>query len=134
MKKITFCSFILMIFLFTGTSLQAELKETGQKPILTALELWQLFQENQAEAENAHFGKTIIVRGIVKSTGMSKYLTPTVTLSDKEDGQSYVICVLPRVEFGKLSSFKKGQRAKMLGRIYRFSEEAVILKECSLTR
>ena len=100
------------------------------REIIAAHDLRRAFADDQNAAETQYLGKTILVQGVVLTTGMSIYLTPTVTLSDREGGSAQVICVLPRLDAGKLSDFKPGQRAVMSGRVHRLTERGVILKEC----
>ncbi len=97
---------------------------------VSAADLRQAFADDRDGAEKKYVGKTIRVTGVVVSTGMSIYLTPNVVLSDKEQGAVKVICVLPRIDTGKLSEFKPGQRVTMSGRGYRLSDRGVVLKEC----
>jgi len=98
--------------------------------ILDVYELWSEFQNN-TNADN-YVGKTITVKGYVISTGISIYATPNVRLSNEKNGQIYVICVLPRTDFHKLSSFEQEQHVIMSGRVYRLSQNGVVLKECKL--
>jgi hypothetical protein len=93
-------------------------------------DLRQAFAGNRAEADARYLGETVPVTGVVLSTGISRYMTPTVMLSDHAGGELYVICVLPRLDVGKLSDFEPGQSVAMIGRVYRLSERGVVLKEC----
>ena len=102
----------------------------AERITIAAHELRKAFADDQGAAEARYLGKTVLVKGIVLSTGMSKYLTPTILLSEREGGPVQVICVLPRLDAGKLSDFKPGQSVTMSGRVYRLSENGVVLKEC----
>ena len=99
--------------------------------ILDVYELWSEFQNNRTKADN-YIGKIISVKGFVISTGISIYATPNVRLSNEKNGQIYAICVLPRADFHKLSSFEQEQQVIMSGRVYRLSQNGVVLKECKL--
>ncbi len=107
----------------------ARCAETAQTAVEAAA-LRQAFADDRSAAESRYIGKSITVTGIVLSTGMSIYLTPNVVLSDREKGEVKVICVLPRLDAGKLDDFKPGQRVTMTGRGYRLSERGVVMKEC----
>jgi len=85
--------------------------------------------DNPKAAEEQYLNKTIQVTGIVVSKGISRYLTPTVTLSGSAGGPDMVICVLPRLDAGKLSDFQPGQRVTFSGRVQAMSR-LVIMKEC----
>ena len=104
---------------------------TEEQLFITAQELYKSVTENRSEAETKYLGKTMQIEGIVVSKGMSKYLTPNVVLSSHADGPEMVVCVLPRVDVGKLSDFTVGQQAKFSGRIHSFGER-VIVKECQV--
>ena len=104
--------------------------DADEQIVIAAHDLRKAFADNQNAAEAQYTGKTVLVKGIVVSTGMSKYMTPNVTLSDHEGGTVHAICVLPRLDVGKLSDFKPAQSVTMSGRVYRLSERGVVLKEC----
>ena len=74
-------------------------------------------------------GQIVQVKGIVLSTGISRFMTPNVMLSDSDGGPVQVICVLPRLDAGKLSDFKPGQSVTMAGRVLKVTERGVLLKE-----
>jgi len=122
---------ILMTVILGGILMAAPGATFGTEPAVIAVrDLRQTFADNYNAAEAQYMGKTVLVRGIVLSTGMSRYLTPTVSLSDREAGELYVICVLPRIDVNKLSDFSPGQSVTMSGRVYSLSERAVVVKEC----
>jgi hypothetical protein len=127
-KKLTV--FLLCCALLIGLSL---VSSGAEREVISADDLRKEFADNQNAAEAKYLGKTIFVEGIVISTGMSRYLTPNVVLSDKKDGTAKVICVLPRLDANKLSDFETGQKVIMSGRVYRLSERGVIImKECKV--
>ena len=72
----------------------------------------------------------ITVKGIVTEAAVSRYATPAVSISDKENGEVYVVCVLPRADFPKLSSFKKGDEVKVTGMVYG-RKERLVIKQCA---
>ncbi len=117
---------VLLLLTFAGTVMAQDDART-----FAAKEFWQEFENDREKAETAFIGKTMTFTGVVVETGMSIYLTPNVKLSDSPDGPVYLICVLPRADAGKLSTFKKGERVTMTGRVY--SSKAgggVVLKDC----
>ena len=100
----------------------------------SAREFWQKFEDDRQKAEAEYIGKTMTFTGVVVETGMSVYLTPNVRLSDSPDGRVYLICVLPRVDTGKLSGYAKGEQVTMTGRVYRSRPDGgVVVKECGRT-
>ena len=102
----------------------------GEVITITALELHQAFISNPTATEEQYLNKTIQLTGIVTVKGMSRYMTPNVELADHKDGTVLAICVLPRLDVGKLSNFKPGQKATFSGRVHRLTETRIILKEC----
>ena len=106
------------------------LSDTEQE-VITVNELQKAYAENPGAAEAKYLGKTVLVKGFVLSAAISRYLTPAVTLSDREGGEAQAICVLPRLDVGKLSGFKAGQSVIMSGKVYRLSADRVVIKECS---
>jgi len=104
----------------------------GAEPaVINAQDLHKAASDNSRAAEAQYLGKTVLVKGIVVSKGISRYLTPTVTLSAYEKGPELIICVLPRLDVGKLASFEPGQNVTFSGRVYRMGER-VIIKECTV--
>ena len=122
---------ILTAVILGGVLLAAPGATSGMEPaVIAARDLRQAFADDFRAAEAQYLGKTVLVKGIVLSTGMSKYMTPTVSLSDRAAGELHVICVLPRLDVNKLSDFNPGQSVIMSGRVYRLSERGVVVKEC----
>ena len=117
---------VLLIISFTQFAVSQDISQ-----IMTAKDFWQEFQNNKQDAETRYIGQTLKYTGIVAGTGISIYMTPNVMLSDSSDGQTYLICVLPRADVNKLSEFKKGDKITMIGRVYRSkSGGGVVIKEC----
>ena len=99
--------------------------------VLEVQQFWKMFEDDQEKANQTFMGKTINISGIVVDTGISIYLTPNVRLSDKPEGNAYVVCVLPRSETDTLSSYKKGEHITMTGRVYSSrAGERVVIKQC----
>ena len=124
-------NFLCAFFLFGVTCLFAAPVDASENTAFEAVQLWQVFKDDPQKAEQTLLGKTVDISGVVVETGMSIYLTPNVRLSDVAGGKVYATCVLPRSDAGLLSSFSKGSRVTMKGRIYRFSanNETVVVKE-----
>ena len=131
MKRI-FQSFLSALFLTEMVFFSAHATEPQvNSEVFEVQQFWQTFQDGPEKAEQAFLGKTINISGIVVDTGISIYLTPNVRLSDKSEGSAYVVCVLPRSDTDTLSSYKKGERVAMTGRVYSHrAGERVVIKEC----
>ncbi|MDR0443760.1 MAG: hypothetical protein LBH44_10160 [Treponema sp.] len=105
-----------------------------EQEVLSPGELRKAFADNPKAAESKYLGNVVQVRGVVVSRGMSKYLTPSVILSDRENEESQAICVLPRLDVGKLTDFTPGQTVIMSGKVYHLSERAIVIKECKAVK
>jgi hypothetical protein len=93
-------------------------------------------RDSKADIDSArerYLNKRVVIKGVVVSTGMSMYMTPTVLLADQGEE---ALCVLPYVGIGllerkaQLSDYKEGQAVTMSGRIHAMSIERLVLKEC----
>ena len=92
--------------------------------------LWQEFQDNQQAAADKYFTHDVTVSGVVVKAAMSIYATPAIQLSDVKAGEAYVICVLPRADTLKLSDFKPGERATLIGTVRHNNKGVVVIKSC----
>ena len=95
-----------------------------------AKSLWQEFQDNQQVAADKYFTHEVTVSGVVVEAAMSIYATPAIRLSDVKAGEIYVICVLPRADTLKLSNFKPGERATLIGTVRHNNKGVVVIKGC----
>ena len=105
----------------------------AEQVVIGAYDLHKAASEDRKSAEALYLGQTIQVKGIVVAKGMSIYFTPTVTLSNSEGGEEYIICVLPRLDVGKLSDFRIGQSVIMSGRVNTLGQR-VIVKESKVVQ
>ncbi|MDR2732719.1 MAG: OB-fold putative lipoprotein [Fibromonadaceae bacterium] len=96
----------------------------------TPASLWAAFQAEPDAFRQKHEGGKITISAIVADTHISIYLTPVVSLVDKTGDAVKVICVLPRTDATKLSSFKAGTKVKMTGNFYAAREEKIVIKQC----
>ncbi len=74
------------------------------------------------------FDDPLTVTGFVVETGISRYATPYVSLSNEKGGTVYATCVLPRTDALKLKEFKNGEKVTISGNYYAFRDKAVIKK------
>jgi len=126
---------VLAVFIILGCALLAGPATVfGSGPaVVTAQELQKAMTDNVEAAKAQYLGKTILVKGIVVSKGISRYLTPNVVLSSHEGGPELIICVLPRLDAGKLSDFEPGQSVTFSGRVHNLSQR-VVMKECTVSQ
>ena len=76
------------------------------------------------------FGTEVEIRGVIVSKGISRYMTANVMLSDRKDGESYVVCVLPgRGDILNLSGFEVGEEITMRGKFYA-ARSQIVVKQC----
>jgi len=121
---------ILTIFIFGCALLAVPFTVfAAQGEVITASDLRQTFDANPTVTREQFLGKTIQIKGVVVSTGISRYMTPYVELSERQGSPVLALCVLPRLDAGKLSSFTPGQTVTMSGRVQALSEKRILLKE-----
>jgi len=96
---------------------------------VTPSALWEAFQE---EFPETHIGDRVTISAVVADTHVSIYMTPVVSLVDEIGDEVRVICVLPRSDMGKLSSFKKGEKVRMSGNLYAAREDKIVIKQCQV--
>ena len=113
---------VLIVMVAAGTAMAGEAVEVKV--------LWHEFQDNQQAAADKYFTREVTVSGVVIEAAMSIYATPAIRLSDVKDGETYVICVLPRTDMLKLSDFKPGERATLTGEVRSYNKGRVVIKGC----
>jgi len=125
---------VLTVFVFVCTLLVWLSAISGAEvAVITPYDLLKASSDNLDEAKEQYLNKTVLIKGVVVSTGMSKYLTPNVVLSDQG---AEAICVLPYSgvaywnRSAQLSDFRQGQTVTMSGRVHNITRERVVLKEC----
>ncbi|MCL2799518.1 MAG: hypothetical protein FWD54_04525 [Endomicrobia bacterium] len=89
-----------------------------------------LFNDLKAGTISFEFDDPVTVTGYVLETGISKYLTPYVSLSNEKGGRQYAVCVLPRADSLKLKDFAKDEKVVIEGSFYAFREDKVVIKKC----
>ena len=113
--------FTLLVICFTISDASQE--------VISAYDLRQAYNANSEVTRQQYLNKTIQIKGVVVSKGMSRYLTPNVELSDRKDGPVLAICVLPRLDMNKLSNYAPGQNVTFSGRVHALNENRIIIKE-----
>lgn len=111
-------------------SLIVMLLSTATAQANQASALWQRFQTNPQQAQQAFAGKPTTITGVVASTTTSRYGTPNVSITDSRNRSVNIICVMPRTQFGQLSSFIPGQPVTMTGQFYSASSTEIYFKSC----
>ena len=124
MKRVLLAFFLGFTLLVVCSTISADSQE-----VISAYDLYQAYNANPEATRQQYLNKTIQIKGVVISKGMSRYMTPNVELSDREGGQVLAICVLPRLDVNKLSNYKAGQIATFSGRVHVLNENRIIIKE-----
>ena len=90
-----------------------------------------LYEMDAAKAAEIYKDKPVVVKGIAIYVGPNVYSLPSIQLSDKVDGESYVLCVLPYGDVFKLAEVQKDQELTITGEFRRGSVDgkSVLLKE-----
>ena len=125
---------LLAVLVFVCTLLIGPFSVFGTELlVISAHDFHKAATDDPTAARELYLGKTVQVSGIVVSKGISRYLTPNVVLSSHAGGPELIICVLPRLDAGKLSDFEPGQSVTFSGRVQRLSER-VVMKECQVVK
>ena len=124
MKRISLASLLVFTLLVACSTIAAASQE-----VISAADLFKAYQTNASVTKEKYLNKTIQINGVVVETYMSRYMTPNVDLSDRASGDVMAICVLSRLDMGKLSNYTPGQTATFSGRVHAFGENRIIIKD-----
>ena len=126
MKIVLFALILTCTFfsIYTDTAIATESEE-----VITAGDLFQAYKANSATTREKYLNRRIQIDGVVLQTYMSRYMTPNVDLSDRAGGEVMAICVLSRLDMGKLTNYTPGQTATFSGRVHAFGENRIIIKD-----
>ena len=105
-------------------------KESSEK-IISAYDLLDVFHKNKAQAEKTYTGKSVEVSGVVTYKGPDIHGLPSLELSDKVNGTSYVLCVFDSLD--SLNKVSKGDNLIISGKFHILSSsEMVVLKQSKI--
>ncbi len=101
---------------------------TGSNAI-NVVELYNEFIADLSAATDKYSGESITATGVVIRTGADIHGTPSIELSDSEDGQIYVLYVVN--SFDQLDEVSVGETVTMKGNFHVFSsaEWGVVIKQ-----
>lgn len=105
-----------------------------QDTIITVKELYDAFKKDEAAATKKYGKETITIKGFAVFIGPDVYALPSVELSEKKDGKSRILCVLPFSDYLKLRKVSKGNEVVITGEVRGFYEKGdqVLLKQCEI--
>ena len=109
-------------------------KMEKQENIITAKELCDAFVKDKAQAEKEYGKKVMKISGFAVYIGPDVYTLPSIELSEKKDGKSRVLCVLPFSDYLKLRKVSKGDEVIMEGEVRSLydKDQTVVVKECKI--
>lgn len=136
---------ISIIFITMGLSTNAQTENNSNKSegstkmekqenIITAKELCDAFVKDKAQAEKEYGKKVMKISGFAVYIGPDVYTLPSIELSEKKDGKSRVLCVLPFSDYLKLRKVSKGDEVIMEGEVRSLydKDQTVVVKECKI--
>jgi hypothetical protein len=134
-KIISPISIIIMLLLIDGAIYSKNLRKMTMdaKEIMPVKELQDVFMNDRPKAEKSYKNKMVTIKGVAVYVGPDVYALPSIELSDKKDGVSMALCVLPVSDYLKLRKYSKGQTLVITGEardLYKGS--IVIVKECKI--
>lgn len=112
---------------------EIENKKT-QDSIIPAKEIYDAFKKDETATLKKYSGKRITIKGFAVFVGPDVYALPSVELSEKKDGKSRILCVLPFSDYFKLRKVSKGDEVIISGEVRDFYEKGdqVLLKQCEI--
>lgn len=132
-KLISSVSIAIMLLLIAGIVYAKDLKIMNTKEILPVKELQNAFMNDRPKAEKLYKNKMVTIKGVVVYVGPDVYALPSIEISDKKDGVSMALCVLPVSDYLKLRKYSKGQTLVITGEARDlYKESIVIVKECKV--
>lgn len=97
---------------------------------IEAKDLYDAFKQGTAET----YMKRMRIAGIATYVGPDVYALPSVELSENQDVQGRVLCVLPFSDYLKLRKVSKKDCVVMEGNVLGFADEydIVVVKQCKI--
>lgn len=132
-KRINSAIIAILLLLIAGIVYAKDLRIMNTKEILPVKELQHAFMNDRPKAEKLYKNKIVTITGVVVYVGPDVYALPSIEISDKKDGASMALCVLPVSDYLKLRKYSKGQTLVITGEARDlFKESIVIVKECTV--
>ncbi len=109
-------------------------KMQKQENIIAAKELCDAFVKDKAQAEKDYSKKVMTITGVAIFVGPDIFGLPSIELSEKKNGKSYALCVLPLTDYLKLLTVSKGDEVVMKGEVRSIYDkgQTVVVKECKI--
>lgn len=124
---------MISLMLTYGIIYSKNLKNMNAKEIIPVKELRDAFINDRSKAEKLYKNKIVTLKGVVVYVGPDVYGLPSIELSDKKDGTSMTLCVLPVSDYLKLRKFSKGQTLVITGEARDLYKESIlVVKECKV--
>lgn len=113
---------------------QENKNEAKKDSVVTVKELYDEFKKDEAAATEKYAGKKVTIKGIAVKVGPDKYTYPGVELSEKKNGTTRALCVLPYTDYLKLRKVSKGDQVTMRGEVRQFlgKMDMIIIKQCEI--
>jgi hypothetical protein len=126
-------SILITLLMIAGIIYAKDLKNMDIKEIIPVKELQNAFMNDRPKAEKLYKNKMVTIKGVVVYVGPDVYALPSIEISDKKDGSSMALCVLPVSDYLKLRKYSKGQTLVITGEARDlYKESIVIVKECKV--
>lgn len=126
-------SIVITLLMIAGIIYAKDLKNMDIKEIIPVKELQNAFMNDRPKAEKLYKNKIVTVKGVVVYVGPDVYGLPSIEISDKKEGASMALCVLPVSDYLKLRKYSKGQTLVITGEARDlYKESIVIVKECKV--
>ena len=93
--------------------------------------IWDSYNDLEDKGVPKYYGPNETATGLIRFIGIDDHGTPSIELTDKEDGPCYVLCVFG--SFDEMGAVKVGDTVTIRGDYHITTEKnGVVLKRCSL--
>ncbi len=136
MKKL----FVTTLIIAIGAAIIAQTAKTNeytmenQNNTIAAKALCDAFITDKTQAEKEYGKRVMKISGYAVFVGPDVYALPSVELSEKKDGKSRVLCVLPFSDYLQLRKVSKGDQVIMEGEVRSIydKDQTIVVKECKI--
>lgn len=130
------CIAVFAICIFSAYICYGQNNKNEEKTnsVISVKELYDEFKKDEAAATKKYAGKKVSIKGIAVKVGPDIYTYPGVELSEKKNGKTRALCVLPYTDYLKLRKVSKGDEVTMRGEVRQFlgKMDMIIIKQCEI--
>ena len=111
---------------------QRKAEEYREAAAITAVSLWNSFDENEVAAEDQYKGKSLFVKGTISAITTDPAGYPVVSLDAGKSDFAKVNCVFPKDVRPTIGKLKKGSQMLLSGVCSGMTMQQVFVKNCTV--